>query len=109
MLLFPLTCLLVTMVSSAPSEGCGRPLDQLTPGLDHRLTVSVSEPGRPDIQRWAIIICNSISPHHGSGTMFFTSPPLMIRVTPRPRLFFWITTAGLRALISRWTSCPGPS
>ena len=57
MLLFPLTCLLVTMVSSAPSEGCGRPLDQLTPGLDHRLTVSVSEPGRPDIQRWAIIIC----------------------------------------------------
>ena len=108
MLLFPLTCLLVTMVSSAPSEGCGRPLDQLTPGLDHRLTVSVSEPGRPDIQRW-VIICISISYHPDSGTMFFTFLPLMIRVTPRPRLFFWITTAGLIALISRWTSCPGPS
>ena len=45
--------LLLPLVSPYPSEGCRAPLDQdqLHPGHDHRLTVSVSEPGRPDIKR----------------------------------------------------------
>ena len=51
LLLTLLPSLLLPLVTSAPSEGCGLPLHQLHPGKDHRLTVSVSEPGRPDIQR----------------------------------------------------------
>ena len=62
MVLLALTCLLLPLVSPAPSEGCGRPLDPLLPGRNHRLTVSVSEPGRPDIQRWAVsLYCYIIS------------------------------------------------
>ena len=51
LLLTVVPCLLLPLVSPAPSEGCGAPLHQLHPGHDHRLTVSVSEPGRPDIKR----------------------------------------------------------
>ena len=51
LLLTVVPCLLLPLVSPAPSEGCGAPLHQLHPGQDHRLTVTVSEPGRPDIKR----------------------------------------------------------